>query len=136
MFNPYGVTVFSTLLHYFALLVGSNPSVLLGVILQSSKKPLWSFKEKCSKASDWLHMFVSSFGLLIIFLVIIPSESKFISGGTYVLHPNLLVNAIIRLPHPRNRDSQGQETFLAPSADNQTNNYDAECSNHHPLYQH
>ena len=30
-------------------------------------------------------------------------------------------------------DSQGQETFLAPSIDNQTCNYDKECSNHHPF---
>ena len=30
------------------------------------------------------------------------------------------------------RRSQGQETFLAPSADKQTRNYDTECSNHHP----
>ena len=37
---------------------------------------------------------------------------------------NSLVNAIVRLPHPRSRDSQGQETFLAPSADKQTHNYD------------
>ena len=37
-----------------------------------------------------------------------------------------------RLPHPRSGDSQGQETFLAPSADKQTRNYDTECSNHHP----
>ena len=28
-------------------------------------------------------------------------------------------------------DSQGQETFLAPSADKQTRNYDTECSNHY-----
>ena len=28
-------------------------------------------------------------------------------------------------------DSQGQERFLAPSAD--TCNYDKECSNHHPF---
>ena len=47
-------------------------------------------------------------------------------------HTNLPVNAIDRLPHPRSRDSQGQETFLAPSADKQTRNYDTECSNHHP----
>ena len=26
----------------------------------------------------------------------------------------------------------GQETFLAPSTDKQTCNYDRECSNHHP----
>ena len=36
----------------------------------------------------------------------------------------MLVNAIVRLPHPRSGDSQGQETFLAPSADKQTCNYD------------
>ena len=40
------------------------------------------------------------------------------------------VNAIVRLPHPRSGDSQGQQTFLAPSADKQTHNYDTECSNH------
>ena len=34
----------------------------------------------------------------------------------YTSLPGLPVNAIVRLPHPRRRDSQGQETFLAPSA--------------------
>ena len=29
-----------------------------------------------------------------------------------------------RLPHPWSGDSQGQERFLAPSADKQTRNYD------------
>ena len=48
------------------------------------------------------------------------------------IHTNLPVNAIDRLPHPRSGDSQDQETFLAPSADKQTRNYDTECSNHHP----
>ena len=38
---------------------------------------------------------------------------------------------MIRLPHPRSRESQKQETFLAPSADKKTCNYDIECSNHH-----
>ena len=28
-------------------------------------------------------------------------------------------------------DNQGQETFLAPSAEKQPRNYDTECSNHH-----
>ena len=37
------------------------------------------------------------------------------------------VNAIVRLPHPQSR-----ETLLAPSADKQTLNYEAECSHHHP----
>ena len=35
----------------------------------------------------------------------------------YHIYTNLPVNAIVRLPHPRNGDSQGQEMFLAPSAD-------------------
>ena len=47
------------------------------------------------------------------------------------VHTNLPVNVIIRLPHPRSGDSQGQETFLAPSTDKQTRNYDTECSNHY-----
>ena len=34
------------------------------------------------------------------------------------------MNAIVRLPHPQSGDSQGQETFLAPSADKQIRNYD------------
>ena len=52
---------------------------------------------------------------------------------TYIyIYTNLPVNVIVRLPHPRSGDSQGQETFLAPSADKQTRNYDTECSNHHP----
>ena len=29
-------------------------------------------------------------------------------------------------------DSQDYETFLAPSADKQTHNFDTECPNHHP----
>ena len=40
---------------------------------------------------------------------------------------NLPVNAIVRLPYPRCGDSQGQETFLAPSSDKQTRSYDTEC---------
>ena len=37
---------------------------------------------------------------------------------------NLPVTAIIRLPHPRSRQSQGQETILAPSPAKQTRNHD------------
>ena len=36
------------------------------------------------------------------------------------IYTNLPVTDIVRLPHSRNGDSQGQETFLAPSADKQT----------------
>ena len=34
------------------------------------------------------------------------------------------MNAIVRLPHSRSGDSQGQETFLAPSSDKETRSYD------------
>ena len=51
----------------------------------------------------------------------------------WAIYKNLPVDVIVRLPHPRSGDTQGQETFLAPSADKQTRNYDIECSNHHPL---
>ena len=32
------------------------------------------------------------------------------------IYTNLPVDVIVRLPYPRSGDSQGQETFLAPSA--------------------
>ena len=47
------------------------------------------------------------------------------------IYTNLLADVIVRLLHPRSGDRQGQETFLTPSADKQTRNYDIECSNHH-----
>ena len=39
------------------------------------------------------------------------------------IYTNLAVNAIVRLPHSRSGDSQGQETFLAPSVNKQTRSY-------------
>ena len=48
------------------------------------------------------------------------------------IYKNLPLDVIVRLPHRRNGDSQGQETVLAPPADKQTRNYDTDCSNHHP----
>ena len=50
----------------------------------------------------------------------------------WATHTNIPVAVIVRLLHPRIGDSQGQETFLALSANKQTPNYDIECSNHHP----
>ena len=50
----------------------------------------------------------------------------------WAIYTNLPVDVIVTPPHPRRRDSQGQETFLAPSADKQTRNYDTQCSIHHP----
>ena len=45
------------------------------------------------------------------------------------IYINLQGNAIDRLPYLRSRDSQGQETFLALSAEKQTHNYDTKCTN-------
>ena len=65
-------------------------------------------------------------------------EVDLAKGGGYdppyqlCIQTNLPVNAIVTLPHPRIGDSQVQETFLTPSAEKQTRNYDIECSNHHP----
>ena len=42
----------------------------------------------------------------------------------WAIYTTLPVNNIVRLPHPRNGDSQDQETFLAPSADKETGNCD------------
>ena len=49
------------------------------------------------------------------------------------IYTQLPVNVTARLPHLRSGDRQGPETFLAPSADKQTRNYDIECSNYHPF---
>ena len=51
-----------------------------------------------------------------------------------ILYTNLPVSDIVRLSHPWSGDSQGQEKFLALSADKQTRNYDTECSNHHNFW--
>ena len=50
------------------------------------------------------------------------------------IYANLPVNVIVKLPHPQSGGSQDQKTFLAPSVNNQTRNYDKECSNHHLPY--
>ena len=50
----------------------------------------------------------------------------------WVINTNLPMDVLFRLPHPRSGHSHGQETFLAPSADKETCNYDKDCSNQHP----
>ena len=47
------------------------------------------------------------------------------------IYSNLPVNVIVRLPHSWSGDSQGQETFLVPSAAKKTCSFDKECSNRH-----
>ena len=64
--------------------------------------------------------------------ILFHEKCLYIYKYIYFIYTNLPVSDIVRLPHPRSGDSQGQETFLAPSTDKQTSNYDTECSNHHP----
>ena len=45
------------------------------------------------------------------------------------------VNAIVRRPHHRSGDSQGQETFLAPSAYKQAHNIRQSAQTTIPPYQ-
>ena len=57
----------------------------------------------------------------------IPLWSKALSHSRmkwWTIYTNLPVNAIVRLPHPRSGDSQGQKTFLALSAGMQSQNFD------------
>ena len=49
------------------------------------------------------------------------------------IQTNLLVNVIVGLAHPPNGDMQDQEMSSLPSADNQTHNYNAVSSKHHPF---
>ena len=50
----------------------------------------------------------------------------------WAIYRNFPVDVMVRIPHPWSGYRWGQETFLAPSPDKQTRNYDIECSNHHP----
>ena len=50
----------------------------------------------------------------------------------YLYTYKLIIKVIVRQAHSRSGDSQGKKTFLTPSADKQSRNYDIKCSNHHP----
>ena len=56
---------------------------------------------------------------------------KYAHTCIYIYYANLKRNSIVRISHHRSGNSQGRGTFLASSVDNQTCNYDTECSNHH-----
>ena len=50
----------------------------------------------------------------------------------WAIYTSLPVDLIVRLPHLRSGDSQGEEMFLAPSGDKPTRTHDIECPNHQP----
>ena len=84
----------------------------------SADKQTRSYDIECSNH----HPFLSSLG---------PKGFSHSKMKWWAICTNLTVDVIVRLPNLRSRDSQGQETFLAPSADKQTRTYDIECSHHH-----
>ena len=54
-------------------------------------------------------------------------QSFYINIYIYIyIYTTLPLNAIVRLSCPWSGDKQGQETFLAPSADKKTRNHDTE----------
>ena len=74
--------------------------------------------------------------IIYIYLYIFKDVYIYIYINVYIyiyiyinIYTSLTVNDIVRLPYHQSWVSQGQETFLAPSADKQTRNYDKECSN-------
>ena len=74
-----------------------------------------------------IYLSISIYIFLSIYLSIYLSFFLSIYLSIYVICIYIYIyiySAIVRLPNPRNRDSQGQEMFLAPSADNQTCDYD------------
>ena len=85
----------------------------------SADKPTRNYDIECSKHHPWLSTQRPK-GL---------SRSK---TKWWAIYTNLPMDVTVRQPHPRSGDSQGQETFLAPSADKSTRNCDIEGSNHHP----
>ena len=60
---------------------------------------------------------------ICIFNTIFASETLSMALKYIYIHIYLYIYTYIRLTHPRSGDSQGQEKFLAPSADKQTCNY-------------
>ena len=65
--------------------------------------------------SIYLHIYIYTYTYIYIYI--------YIHIHIYI-YINLPVDAIVRLSHPWSGDSQGQQTFLAPSAHKQTRNYD------------
>ena len=79
--------------------------------------------ERCNYHTEWpmVHSSLSTLNLKGLSL----SKMK-----SWAIYTNLLVDSTVRLPNPQRKDSQVQETFLAPSANKQTHNYYKECSHH------
>ena len=53
---------------------------------------------------------------LYIYIYIYIYIYRCIYRYTYI--HRIVINVMVRLPHPRSGDNQGQETFFAPSANN------------------
>ena len=88
-------------------------------LARSAEKPTSNYDIECSNHHPSL-------------LTLSPKGLSHSKTKWWPIDTNLPVDVTVRLPHLWSGDSQGQKTFLAPSADKQFRNYDIECSNHHP----
>ena len=85
----------------------------------SPVKPTRNYDIECSNHHPWLS-------------TLRPKRLGRRKMKMWAIYKNFPVDVILILPHLHSGDSQGKETFLAPSVNNQTRNFDRECSNHHP----
>ena len=58
----------------------------------------------------WIYIYIYICTYIYVYVYVYVFIHKYI----YYLCTNLPVDVIVRLPHARSGDSQGQETFLAP----------------------
>ena len=86
---------------------------------------LSTYKHTCNYSIEFssYYLFQSSCGSWIE-----PQQDKMVNH----IYPSLPRIAIVRLHHPRSRNSQSQETFLTLSAGKYTQKYDTEWSSHYP----
>ena len=89
------------------------------ILAPSTDKKTLTYDTECSNHNPSLS-YLRSKGLS-------PSKMKWLA-----IYTNLQVSVEVRIPNLRGGESQGQETFSAPSPDKRNLNCDTECSNHHP----
>ena len=133
-------------INYFAMIAMWTFFLMLCEIVliywQSFCKGQWNIYSKYITGFSMLFIYINTYVCIIytyIFIIYIYIYTIYIYIYMHIyiyiyiyayIYASLPRHAIVRISHPRSRDSQGQETFSAPSANKQTCNYDM-CWNHH-----